>query len=62
MRLQENHGLQNSPVGGGKPYLASGLIIEISSIYFKEKILTVKGNMACKAKKCYLRHTMQRLQ
>ena len=25
MRLQENHGLQNSPWGGGKPYLASGL-------------------------------------
>ena len=27
MRLQENHGLQNSPWGGGKPYLASGLLI-----------------------------------
>ena len=26
MRLQENHGLQNSPWGGGKPYLASGLM------------------------------------
>ena len=26
MKLQENHGLQNSPLGGGdKPYLASGL-------------------------------------
>ena len=26
MRLQENHGLQNSPWGGGKPYLATGLV------------------------------------
>ena len=26
MKLQENHGLQNSPWGGGKPYLAPGLI------------------------------------
>ena len=27
MRLQENHGLQNSPWGGGKPYLASSLLV-----------------------------------
>ena len=24
-RLQENFGVQNDPVGGGKPYLATGL-------------------------------------
>ena len=30
MRLQENHGLKISPCGGGKPYLATGLINLIS--------------------------------
>ena len=35
MRLQEEHGLQNSPGGGGggKPYLASGLVAQKSSGY-----------------------------
>ena len=35
MRLQENHGLQNSPWGGGKPYLAFGLwvVLEIKTHY-----------------------------
>ena len=32
MRLQENHGLQNSPWGGGKPYLASGLTVKFYEI------------------------------
>ena len=26
MKLQEKYGLQNSPGGGGKPYLATGLL------------------------------------
>ena len=34
MRLQENHGLQNSPWGGGKPYLASGLLYVFSYFPF----------------------------
>ena len=38
MRLQENHGLQNSPGGGGgaKPYLATGLQCSYRRKYRKQ--------------------------
>ena len=36
MRLQENHGLQNSRLGGGKPYLVTGLLGPVFALLFQQ--------------------------
>ena len=45
MRLQENHGLQNSPGGGGKPYLVSGLIALDAYLYMYYSIVKEMVNI-----------------